>query len=66
MDSRAAAEGGPYMGFVGAALRGGPVWASPNDRSAFFGRSPHEHRISPHDKHLPVRLRESPAGRRLF
>ena len=40
MDSRAATEGGPYVGFVGAALRGGPVWASPKDRSAFFCRSP--------------------------
>jgi hypothetical protein len=29
MDSRAATEGGPYTAFVGAALRGGPVWASP-------------------------------------
>jgi hypothetical protein len=25
MDSRAATEGGPYLGFVGAALRGGPA-----------------------------------------
>lgn len=27
MDSRAAAEGGPYIAFVGAALRCGPMWA---------------------------------------
>jgi hypothetical protein len=35
MDSRAATEGGPYTAFVGAALRGGPAWASPKDGYAF-------------------------------
>jgi hypothetical protein len=31
MDSRAATEGSPYPGYVGAALRGGPASASPKD-----------------------------------
>ena len=41
MDNRAATEGGPYLGFVGVALRGGPAWASPNTGYAFFRRSPY-------------------------
>jgi len=41
MDSRAATEGGPYMADVGAALRGGPAWASPKRGSTFFCTSPY-------------------------
>jgi SDR family mycofactocin-dependent oxidoreductase len=36
MDSRAATEGGPYLGFVGAALRGGPALVRPIRSATIF------------------------------